>query len=164
MRRIQIIDLDGCIADDRHRRKHIDPALAQNRHPSVLEARDAMWDRYHKECFLDPLANIDKIVERQVVVLTGRPLRHYEATRMWLTEVAYISPLYIIMRNNQDHSPSVDLKRRMVYGLLDANSYGVHRDELVLAIDDRSDVVEMYKAEFDLNAHIVRIGDEHEHG
>ena len=160
MRRIQVIDLDGCISDDRHRRGAIDPVLAADRTPERAKDRTAMYDAYHRNCFLDPAVNLHEVREEHVVILTGRPLKFWDATNLWLREVAYIQPLFMIMRNNHDHRPSVILKRQMLQGLLDHNSYGIEREELVSAIDDRDDIVVMYRAEFGLEARIVRIGDE----
>ena len=163
MRRIQIIDLDGCIADDRHRRSHLNPVLQKDHRPESDAAREAMWHEYHKHCFLDTVANLHSIQEEHVVVITGRPLKYWTATDMWLREVAFIRPLYMIMRNNFDRTSSVGMKRRAVNGLLDHNSYGIDRDELVLAIDDREDIVLMYQQAFGLEAKVVRIGDHEEH-
>jgi len=153
MRRIQIVDLDGCIADDRWRRKYIMPDVPDLDH---IER----FGKYHQSSILDFALNLNEITEPHVVVLTGRPLLYHEITLMWLRENAYIEPLYMIMRNNNDHSPSPVLKKRMVHGLLDWNSYGIAREEIVSAIDDRAAIVDMYQRDFGINARVVRIGEE----
>jgi hypothetical protein len=142
------VDLDGCIADDRWRRCNIQVAG----HPDRFHA-------YHRLCHQDNILNRAEISEALIVILTGRPLRYHVETERWLYR-HNIKPLHIIYRNNNDHCPSVILKRRMVEGLLDANSYALHQSEIVSAIDDRADVVEMYRTVFNFNARIVRIGEE----
>lgn len=160
MKRIQIIDLDGCISDDRWRRHLINPAKIERGQPGWQER----FDQYHMVCHLDELVHRDEIVETLFVILTGRPVRYHDQTIKWLNEER-LKPLFLIMRNNHDYSPSTILKRRMVEGLLDPNSYALNIEDIVSAIDDREDIVEMYRSEFGLNAKVVRIGEEeHELG
>jgi len=147
-RNIQIVDLDGCIADDRWRRELIQPTGKDKFH------------EYHAVSHLDFPVNINEIVAPEVIVLTGRPVAYREQTLAWLGETAYVRPLHIIMRNNGDYSNAVILKERMVRGLLDWNSYGIAQEWLTLAIDDRADIVEMYQRVFQIPSKIVRIGDE----
>ena len=154
-RSIQILDLDGCVADDRWRRGFI-------RDVGMYLPPDEMnrFHRYHSLCFLDKFANKEEITQPDIIVLTGRPLLVKELTMRWL-RAHQIVPLHIIFRNNDDNiSTSVTLKRRMLAGLLDPNSYDIRPEEITLAIDDRDDVVAMYKNDFGIFAKVVRIGDE----
>jgi len=147
----QIIDLDGCIADDRWRRSRILPGDAEGR-----------FREYHSLCGMDDVLNINEIRSERVIVITGRPVRHKAETLRWLYRKASITPHHILMRNpDLDHIPGVALKRIMVSWLFEPNLlYNIPHAEIFDVIDDRADIVEMYKSEFNLPARIVRIGDE----
>lgn len=151
-RRIQIVDLDGCISDDRWRRNRI-----KEGEPDKI----IRFHEYHSLCHLDALLNLHEVEPgAEIVILTGRPLTYREQTVTWLTEVALLRPLHLLMRNPHDHRPSVILKAQMVMGLLDWNSYGIAKEEIISAIDDREDIVQMYRRSFGFDARIVRIGEE----
>jgi hypothetical protein len=62
----------------------------------------------------------------------------------------------LIMRNNDDHTPSVELKRRMLQWL--PQHYGISHDGIVAAYDDRPDVVEMYK-QHGINGQLMSVHD-----
>lgn len=151
MRRIQIIDLDGCITDDRWRRQFIDP---ENPDPFLR------FHEYHKSCHLDDIANRHEIVEPLFIILTARPTDYAPQTQMWLRN-HYLTPFHIVYRNHYDYNPAVVVKERMLRGLFDVNTYNIHPEEIVLAIDDRDEVIEMYQ-QHNLNTKLVRIGkDQH---
>lgn len=156
-RRIQIVDLDGCISDDRWRRYKINVAEPD---------KYFQFHEYHRHCHLDAVVNLHEVEQgAEIIILTGRPLIYYEETVTWLTEVAMLRPLHLIMRNPHNHQPSVILKAQMVMGLLDWNSYGIAKEEIIGAIDDREDIIQMYRRSFGFDSRIVRIGkEEHENG
>jgi len=155
MQTYQIIDLDGCISDDRWRRNLIQPSL-------IGQAR---FDAYHDLCHKDLALNLNAVIPgHAIIVITGRPTRVRERTEVWLREVAGLQISLMIMRNDDETKPAPDLKRMMVSWLFDANLYGFLPEQVVSAIDDRADVVELYRRDFGLNSRVVRIGDEeHEH-
>lgn len=160
-RQYQIVDLDGCISDDRWRRSFINI--------EKMTPRDPEWNKrfhaYHEGSFFDPVMNLHHIVYEDIIILTGRPVRYQRMTMDWLHRVAKIHPLHVIFRNNDDVRPSVELKRMMMLQLFDYNSYGLAQEEIALAIDDREDIVEMYAKEFGVPSRVVRIGEEeHHHG
>jgi hypothetical protein len=66
----------------------------------------------------------------------------------------------VIHRNIRDYRTSVDVKREQLRWLFDPNTYWFTPEEIVSAIDDREDIVRMYREEFGLNSRIVRIGEE----
>lgn len=76
--KIAVIDLDGCIADDRWRREYIG------------NKSDAEWDAYHSRCVSDDLNEEGiKLIARAMpfdIVLynTGRPAKHRFRTAAWL--------------------------------------------------------------------------------
>jgi hypothetical protein len=151
----QIIDLDGCISDDRWRRHLIE---------SPVDGRwsnQTRFENYHSCCVRDNLVNAHEIrYDLKHIVLTGRPVRWRQPTEDWLWETANIVPHILIMRNNEDLAPSPELKERMCGWLWEPNlMYGVRKEEIVEAIDDRQDIVSMYH-KLGLVARVVRIGDE----
>lgn len=148
----QIIDLDGCIADDRHRRHLIVPDPGTGR-------TDAHFRRYHEESHCDLAANLHEVrwADCSLIVLTSRPLAYFEITRNWLLEVAALPVPTIIMRNPGDRRSSVEVKREQLSWL--PVHYAIPYSRIVEAIDDRDDIVEMYR-EAGLNARVVRIGEE----
>lgn len=153
MRELQIVDLDGCIADDRWRRHLIIPLAPGEQR---WEDDHRRFEAYHRMIQYDRLANLHELKHHCTpVILTSRPLRYQEETMWWLREKG-IKPLHIIFRNNADLRTSVEVKRDMIGWLLDYNMYGVRREEVLDAIDDRKDIVQMYQ-ELQLPARVVRI-------
>jgi hypothetical protein len=158
MRRIQLVDLDGCTADDRWRRNLIaDKPL--DRGPGWFDKFEA----YHAASDLDLAANLDQIAPgAEVVVMTGRPLRFRAKTLEWLARVAKISPSVSLFRPDTDTRPSVVVKGMQLEWLL--SWYDVSLKDIVSAIDDQRAIVEMYR-KYGIDARIVRIGgEEHFHG
>lgn len=126
---IAIIDLDGCISDDRWRRHFIDEAAGNP---------DDKYKQYHAACGKDTPANlavVRSLARRYtIVVFTARPIEHKEVTWEWLHK-HNVPAQAMYMRPTGNHMTSVDLKQQMLLQL----------DEHVqFAIDDRSDVLEMY--------------------
>ncbi len=146
---IKIIDLDGCISDDRWRHQYIG---STDMNPAER------WRVYHENMGGDSLINSSEVgpewhaYDRRLVVFTARPVDYRELTVAWL-RINRITPLHIIMRNNHDHRPAIDVKRQMIGWLPDL--YGVPIDEVVEAIDDRDDVVAMYRS-CGIDARVVR--------
>lgn len=152
MRKIQLVDLDGCISDDRWRRE-------------LIREEGDPFDRfhaYHLGLHRDAAVNLHEIdPDLDVVVVTARPCLYAEMTLDWLREVAGIQPRYILHRNNHDHRPSVEVKREQVGWLFSYNlNYNVNPEDIAAAIDDREDIINMYREHFSFPARIVRIGAE----
>lgn len=150
MKSVQVIDLDGCISNDLWRRKWIKPRPADGTNPAERFAV------YHGAAFADCHANIDAIdVWLPIIVFTSRPLLYSHLTTEWLRAVPLPSkPIQFHFRHDDDHRPSVVVKRDMMRNVAGAGEYRVVR-----AIDDLSPIVEMY-LEFGVNSQIVRIGEE----
>lgn len=145
----KILDLDGCISDDAWRIEHIsltDPDPFRRYH---AYHQRAAWDvvRNH-DLFSDPSA--------AYLILTARPVFYRGMTQEWLRR-AGIPVHALLMRNNDDHRPSPELKRAQLAWLPE---YGVSLAEIVAAYDDREDVVSVYR-EAGLMAHRRAI---HNHG
>lgn len=154
MRTIQLVDLDGCIADDRWRRELILPRPKDGSNPQDR------FHMYHSQSFRDEMRNREAIRDDcQIVVLTARSLAYRTITMAWLREQEVI-PMFLIHRNPTDTRPSVDVKREQVRWLTSPNMYGIHIEEIVDAIDDLQSVVDMYRNDFGIASRLVRIGEE----
>lgn len=131
-----IIDLDNCIADDSWRI------------PKINWQKSNPMERYHEYHSLsgfDRPGNLDIFQEHKDavgIVFTARPVHYHAITEEWLKRNR-IPFEYIVMRNNQDHRHSLELKRTMLNWLPDM--YNIKLDWIVAAYDDRADVVAMYK-------------------
>lgn len=132
-----IFDLDNTIADDAWRIKNIDWSKA---HP---------FERYHPYHMLsafDRLGNEELLSglpsDTQIVVFTARPEFYSSITQEWLerNNVAYE---LLLMRPNDDHAHSLELKKRQLYKFLE--NWAVDPSEVHVAYDDREDVVQMYR-------------------
>lgn len=133
--RARILDIDGCIAHDAWRIPQIDWSTDD------LFKR---YDAYHRLSPRDKAGNIDLflLVEEPIVVLTSRPVHYRALTAVWLKRngCRYAA---LIMRNNDDHRRSTDVKRDQVRALPE---YGV--TAVSCAYDDRPEILRMYRDEF----------------
>lgn len=149
---IYIFDIDGTVADNRHRLHHITGSGKKN------------WD-----AFFDPEAMAqDKPFEpvwelmtslvltgNRLIFLTSRVERLRGSTRQWLTDIncpvrSVLAAhwldkrnhgLDIYMRRNGDHRPSHEVKREL---LADVRANGLSP---VMAFDDRKSDLEMFRSE-----------------
>ena len=130
-----ILDLDNCIADDSWRIPRI------NWHKANPMER---YHDYHSLSGWDRLSNARIAHDPQFdyVVFTARPLLYRAITEEWLQRWGVFYK-YLIMRNNEDHTPSVELKNKMLNWL--PEFYGIKLDQIEAAYDDRQDVVDMYR-------------------
>jgi hypothetical protein len=131
-----IVDLDNCIADDAWRIPRINWQKA-----NPMER----YHDYHSLSGFDDLRNEDILMSAAcdvaILVFTARPLQYRPMTEEWLRRKG-VPFKHLIMRNNNDHRPSLELKRHMLHWLPEV--YGVRWGSIVAAYDDRPDVVEMY--------------------
>ena len=132
-----IVDLDNCIANDAWRI------------PRINWQKSNPMDRYHDYHSLsawDELGNTDIFAahpDARVIIFTARPVLYAAITQEWLKRKG-VEYDYLVMRNNNDHRPSLELKRTMLGWLPD--TYGVPLSDVVAAYDDRQDVVDMFSA------------------
>lgn len=132
-----VVDLDNCISDDKWRWPLFDL------HLPVINER---YTRYHDVCDHDEHRNADVVRELnrmysgRLIVFTSRPECVRGKTERWLRNwrVPYSA---LFMRPDDNHEPSTILKRRMLTEWLDKSYNVVH------AIDDRVDILEMYADE-----------------
>ena len=132
-----IIDLDNCIANDAWRI------------PNINWQKSNPMERYHDYHSLsgfDECGNMDIFAEHPGavgIVFTARPVMYRAVTEEWLRRKG-VPYEFIVMRNNTDHRPSLDLKRTMLKWMPEV--YDIPLETIVAAYDDRPDVVEMYKS------------------
>ena len=131
-----ILDLDNTIANDGWRIKKIN--WKQN--DPFLRYHD-----YHSLSAFDAVGNADLFKNKhEIIVLTARPVFYRSITEEWLRRVG-VDVMFLLMRNNGDHTHSRELKREQLHSLF--THYGVKKTDIFCAYDDREDVVQMYREE-----------------
>jgi hypothetical protein len=132
IRPLAVFDIDGVLADVRHRLHH-------------LQARPQRWERFFQAADRDPLLAEGAerlraaLVDHDVLYLTGRPERTRWLTERWLAHHDLLTgPL--LMRRDDDHRPARWMKREVLRGL------AVARD-VVSVLDDDPAVVAVLEAD-----------------
>ncbi|MEA3216025.1 MAG: hypothetical protein QOJ19_2181 [Acidimicrobiia bacterium] len=129
--RAVVVDIDGVIADNRHRLHYLD-------------RRPKDWDRFFAAADADvPIAAGLRLLdaldpEVAIVLLTGRPVRLRGLTVDWLERHGVAWDL-LGMRPDDDRSQATNFKRRAVDAL---NGLGW---DIELAIDDEPAVADAYE-------------------
>ena len=133
-RPLAIVDIDGVVADVRHRLHHI-------------EGRHKSWQRFFDAAGDDGLHEEGRaVVERlredhEVVYLTGRPRWLEAVTQAWLEEHG-LGGHRLVMRPDDDRRPAAQLKVEALHRLADGRVVGIVVD------DDRRVVDAMAAAGF----------------
>jgi FMN phosphatase YigB (HAD superfamily) len=129
-RPLAVFDIDGVLADVRHRLHH-------------LEARPQRWERFFHMADRDPLLveGGDRLrtalLDHDVMYLTGRPERTRRLTEHWLARHDLpTGPL--VMRDDDDYRPARWLKRDVLRGLATVR-------EVASVLDDDPAVVSVLK-------------------
>ena len=121
-----VVDLDGVLADTRHRQQWLD-------------RRPKRWSEFFAAAVDDPVlpegrAAVELAAQaHEIVYLTGRPSNYREATTAWLAQHT-LPPGELVMRTARDHRPARLMK-------LEALSRLQQRGEIVMVIDDDEEVV-----------------------
>lgn len=101
-RPIAVIDIDGVVADVRHRLHYV-------------ESRPKDWDAFFAAASGDPVltAGVERVLalsaDHDIVFVTGRPARCRRQTEAWLT-AAGIGGRPVVMRRNGDRRPARQTK------------------------------------------------------
>lgn len=129
-----VLDIDNCIADDKWRIPRINWA-----------AQDPLnrYHDYHSLSAFDNAHNHDLYINTRcdIVIFTARPIMYRALTEEWLRRHG-VGYQLLMMRDMDDHSPSVELKRKQLMALF--SNTDIRAGDIVGAFDDRPDVVEMY--------------------
>lgn len=130
-----IVDIDGTIADCRHRRK-------------FLEGDVKDWQKFYAAMSHDkPIEPVCKLVNEliewhRIIFCTGRPVEYRIPTVEWLDKYIYKGVNWndlVVMRKTGDYRPDYEVKEEML-GIL--RQLNIHPD---LAIDDKEEVVQMWR-------------------
>jgi uncharacterized HAD superfamily protein len=125
-----IVDIDGTIADVRHRLHHI-KGPGKKDWKAFFEAMD------RDTPITDRMAKVRELgTKHRIVIVTGRPEHYRTRTEAWLRKhgVTY-EKLY--MRNSGDHRPDYEAKSAVLEE--------IDPKQIVLAMDDRPPVCEMWE-------------------
>ncbi|HVQ18522.1 MAG TPA: hypothetical protein VMT27_05745 [Actinomycetes bacterium] len=126
-RSVAVIDVDGVLADVRHRLHH-------------LEVRPKDWDSFFADATSDPVlvegleVALDLGKRYDIVYLTGRPERCREDTLRWLERFDFPSGR-LIMRRDTDRRPARLTKVQELHRLQ-------QQSPVALLVDDDERVVE----------------------
>lgn len=134
-RKFVILDLDGCIADDRRRRKLILEETAPN-----------PWTEYHADCEFDPVMNRHILFlgsRFRPIIFTSRPESTRKRTERWLLHSARLRVEKIFMRPDGCRKSSRELKAQFLEDFL---ASGIRPDDIAFAVDDREDVLAVYES------------------
>jgi len=140
-----IFDIDNCLANDRDRIALID---------WTKDNPEERYAAYHAAAPFDTPWN-SAVFNREVnghlripIFLTARPVTLRKETEQWLLDNFFKSPLVgeqiLIMRNENDHRPSLVVKAQMLLWLQDL--YEIQPSMIKAAYDDRPDIIEMYRS------------------
>jgi hypothetical protein len=117
-----VLDIDGVLADVRHRLHHLD-------------SRPKDWDAFFADAPGDPLlvegleVTLDLADRCEIVYLTGRPERCRQDTQDWLDKYGFPAGR-LLMRRNSDHRPA------RMFKVEELNRLQLHRGVSVLVDDD----------------------------
>ena len=118
---IAFVDIDGVVADVRHRVHHV-------------EQRPKNWTQFFAEAVEDPphpegLAVVERLLEdHEVVYLTGRPEHLRSDTATWLAQHG-IAGHQLLMRRSDDRRPSARFKLQEVQRLARTRHVGIVVDD-----------------------------------
>lgn len=129
-----IFDLDGTLCDITHRLHYI-------------KGDNKNWPAFHQSCILD-VPKMDMIGLFQsldhhytMYIVSGRSDSVREQTKVWLRK-HNIVPFKLIMRKEGDYTPDHILKASWL-----ADGTLPPKDEILMAVDDRTRVVNMWRDE-----------------
>lgn len=142
MKNVIICDIDGTIADVRHRLHYI-----QN--PDGTKKKKPDWDAFHAACVDDPaFIDVMDVVhtlyrnDKELYFLSGRNDVVREQTLDWLRRCRF-HPDYsytgLVMRKAGDRRPDTEVKLEMIRQL------GLTPHDVLCIFDDRQCVVDMWR-------------------
>lgn len=129
-----IFDIDGVLADNRHRL-----------HLISKEKQD--WDSFFAELSNDePFHNVIRLYNallpaHNIIICTGRPEEHRARTRIWLNRHSVVNWDEMMMRPTGDYRPAVEVKREMLYRILN----NPERKDIAFVFEDEPKLVKMYR-------------------
>ena len=146
MKHVIICDIDGTIADVRHRLHYI-----QN--PDGTKKKKPDWDAFHAACVDDPVFDdVITVVDslrigscgcgysgNNLYILSGRNDVVRQQTEKWLDDHAFPHYEALVMRKAGDRRPDTEVKLEMIRQL------GLTPHDVLCIFDDRQCVVDMWR-------------------
>ncbi|MEO6712621.1 MAG: hypothetical protein ABIM89_04235 [Mycobacteriales bacterium] len=130
-RPLAVIDIDGVVADVRHRLRHVERAPKDWNAFFAAAPGDSVLD--------DGIARVLSLAEdHDIVFVTGRPERCRADTERWLT-AAGIGGWPVVMRGNADRRPAKQTKVQEVRSL-------ASRSTVAVVVDDDPEVCAAMRA------------------
>lgn len=120
-----VFDIDGVLADHRHRLGHLrgkkdwNKFFAASEKDSLSPRGAALLEEYQEQC--------------EVVLFTGRPVKERDRTRRWLQRHG-LGELRLEMRRDGDRSPSPQMKGKILRRLLEEGDVLVVVDDELAAV------------------------------
>lgn len=120
-RPLAIVDIDGVVADVRHRLRHV-------------QRRPKDWEAFFEEATLDPphdegVTLVRRLADdHEIVYLTGRPERLRDDTEEWLGRHG-IGGHLLVMRPSNDRRPAAQVKVELLEVLSRGRRVGVVVDD-----------------------------------
>jgi phosphoglycolate phosphatase-like HAD superfamily hydrolase len=110
-----VFDIDGVLADNRHRFKLIE---------SAPKDWDAYYDRMGEDPVFDQVGAIIKAFGSMgignIFLCTGRPTKYRERTKAWLRATDLWDDVYrLFMREDGDFRPNPELKEQMAKDIIE---------------------------------------------
>ena len=125
-----IVDIDGTIADVRHRLHHIQ-SPGKKDWPAFFAEMD------HDEPIVNMIEYVQKLAsDHSILIVSGRPARYRAQTERWLKK--YTIPYErLFLRRNGDHRPDYEAKAEVLKE--------IPARQIALAIDDRPPVCDRWE-------------------
>jgi phosphoglycolate phosphatase-like HAD superfamily hydrolase len=133
MKKIVIFDIDGTLADCRHRQIHV-----QGKNKNWKEFFRAADDDEPIEGVVHILKSLWKHRDCRIVLCTGRPESMRPRTLRWFEKYEIFHD-ELMMRKEGDYRQDAIVKKEMLLEL--------GKENILFAIDDRKQVVEMWRQE-----------------
>ena len=132
---LYLVDLDNCIADDSRRIKAI---------KWKTDDMDERYRAYHQLAKFDKMHNKHIIENRNVFILTARPIKYLLPTLEWIKKQGVNFEYTVMMRPEGNLMHSVELKQMQLTRII--TGFRVTASKIKHAYDDRQDVIDMYKS------------------
>jgi len=137
-----LCDLDGTLADVRHRLGFVRPEYFKGPGDFVKS-----WKDFFENLGGDTMRHevLSQVVARQddgyeIILVSARPEKYKKETEKWLSDYPQLRYKCIIMRKDNDKRPDTDIKQQ-IYDTYFKGKYPIH-----CIFDDRPVVIRMWKS------------------